>query len=78
MPPLHWMFTKFGILVLYSLVFLDTIFSIHPIQIDDVVNAYKLFIQNSLAQRVVLLNIIIIMLIHIISKLLYLTSLMVS
>ena len=29
-------FTKFGILVLYSLVFLDTIFSIHPIQIDHV------------------------------------------
>ena len=46
-------FTKFGILVLYSLVFLDTIFSIHPIQIDHVANAYKPFIQNSLSQHVV-------------------------
>ena len=66
-------FTKFDILVLYSLVFFDTIFSIHPIQIDHVANAYKPFIQNSLAQHVVLLNNIIIISNHIISKLQYLT-----
>ena len=70
-------FTKFGILVLYSLVFFDTIFRIHPIQIDHVANAYKPFIQNSLAQHVVLLNNVIIMSNHIISKLQYLTWLMI-
>ena len=47
---------------------MDTIFSIHPIQIDHVANAYIPFIQKSLSQHVVLLNNIIIMSIHIISK----------
>ena len=70
-------FTISCILVLYSLVSLDTIFSIHPIQIDHVANAYKLFIQNSLAQHMDLLKNIIIMFNHIISKLQYLTWLMV-
>ena len=66
-------FTKFGILVLYSLLFLDTIFSIHPIQIDHVANVYKPSFQNSLAQHVVLFNNVIIMSNHIISNLQYLT-----
>ena len=70
MSTLHWMFYQ----IWYpSTIFMDTIFSIHPIQIDHVANAYKPFIQNSLSRHEVLLNNVIIMSNHIISKLQYLT-----